>query len=167
MAESTLSDQKRWGHAVTRLTGVIPMLAIESPTLMLVLVLVVVIALPLAGVIFAIGSKGAYRDIGGGHLSMDRNDPERSSGDSAAATREEIRQMVEASNFRREQRGEEAVEVDAEVERLMSAVDSDDPELREEIRQVVLANNERRERRGEEPLDVDEEVSRRLRAIDS
>jgi hypothetical protein len=74
--------------------------------------------------------------------------------------------MVEAANYRREKRGEDLVDVDDEVERLMSAVHSEDPELREEIRQVVVANNERRARRGEEPLDVDEEVTRRLRAID-
>ena len=130
---------------------------------MVVLVLVVLIALPVAGVIFAVGSKGAYRGIGGGPLSMDRTE---SGEDGATATREEIRQMVEAANYRREQRGDESVDVEAEVERLMSAVHSDDPELREEIRQVVLANNERRERRGEQPLDVDEEIARRLEAID-
>jgi len=143
-----------------------PLLGIESPTLMLVLVLVVVIALPLAGVIFAIGSKGAYRGIGGGPLSMDREDPDRQAGEDAGSARDEVRQMVEAANFRRERRGESTVEVEAEVERLMSSVHSEDPELREEIRQIVIANNERRERRGEEPLDVDEEITRRLKAID-
>lgn len=130
---------------------------------MIVLVLVVLIGLPIAGVIFAVGSKGAYKGIGGGPLSMDRAGE---GGDGIAATREEVRQMVEAANYRREKRGDDRVDVDAEVERLMAAVHSDDPELREEIRQVVLANNERRERRGEEPLDVDEEVARRLRATD-
>ena len=130
---------------------------------MVVLVLVVLISLPVAGVIFAVGSKGAYKGIGGGPLSMDRADSKE---DEIAATREEVRQMVEAANYRREQRGDERIDVEAEVERLMSAVHSDDPQLREEIRQVVLANNERRERRGEEPLDVDEEVARRLEAID-
>lgn len=133
---------------------------------MVVLLVVVVVALPLAGVAFAIGSRGAYRGIGGGPLSMDREDPDQTGGDSAS-TREEVRQMVEAANYRRETRGEEPVDVDAEVERLMSAVHSEDPELREEIRQVVIANNDRRIRRGEDPLDVDEEVTRRLRAIDS
>jgi len=142
-------------------------IGITSPTLMVVLLVVVVIALPLAGAIFAIGSRGAYRGIGGGPLSMDREDPDRASSGDAASAKEEVRQMVEAANYRREKRGEDLVDVDEEVERLMSAVHSEDPELREEIRQVVVANNERRARRGEEPLDVDEEVTRRLRAIDS
>lgn len=142
-------------------------IGITSPTLMVVLLVVVVIALPLAGAIFAIGSRGAYRGIGGGPLSMDREDPDQASSGDAASAKEEVRQMVEAANYRREKRGEDLVDVDDEVERLMSAVHSEDPELREEIRQVVVANNERRARRGEEPLDVDEEVTRRLRAIDS
>ncbi len=144
-----------------------PPLAVESSTLMLVLIVVVVIALPLAGAIFAIGSKGAYKGIGGGPLSIDREDPGKADEGGSAVARDEVRQMVEAANFRKERRGEDPVDVDAEVERLMNAVHSEDPELREEIRQVVIANNERRVRRGEEPLDVDEEISRRLRAIDS
>lgn len=142
-------------------------IGISSPTLMVVLLVVVVIALPLAGAIFAIGSRGAYRGIGGGPLSMDREDPDQASGGDTATAKEEVRQMVEAANYRREKRGEDLVDVDEEVERLMSAVHSEDPELREEIRQVVVANNERRARRGEAPLDVDEEVTRRLRAIDN
>lgn len=134
---------------------------------MVVLLVVVVIALPLAGAAFAIGSRGVYRGIGGGPLSMDREDPDQAGGDNSASAKEEVRQMVEAANYRRETRGENPVDVDAEVERLMSAVHSEDPELREEIRQVVIANNDRRIRRGEDPLDVDEEVTRRLRAIDT
>lgn len=95
---------------------------------------------------------------------MERTDPDEHGSQETA--RDEVRQMVEAANYRRERRGEDALAVDAEVDRLMSEVGSADPELREEIRQVVISNNERRLRRGEEPLDVDEEVSRRLRAID-
>lgn len=98
---------------------------------------------------------------------MDREDPDEAGGADAASARDEVRQMVEAANYRKQRRGENTLDVDAEVERLMKAVHSEDPELRAEIEQVVIANNERRMRRGEDPLDVDEEVTRRLRAFDS
>ena len=141
-----------------------PPIAVGSTTLMIVLVLVVVVALPLAGAAFAVGSRRAYRDIGGGRFSMDRADPAEE--DARHTAKEEVRQMVEAANFRRERRGEEVLDVDTEVDRLMRDVGSSDPQLREEIRQIVVANNERRLRRGEKPLDVEAEVGRRLREIE-
>lgn len=83
--------------------------------------------------------------------------------------------MVEASAWRRRRQGEEEIDTDAEIQRLLSggevAGDSGgggrgedrDGQIREEIRQLIEANNERRERQGEAPLDVEEEVERRLR----
>lgn len=72
--------------------------------------------------------------------------------------------MLEASNARRLARGEEPLDVDAELERLLN--DAHDEDLRAEVRQLVAAHNERRERQGLEPLDVEAEVTRRLEEID-
>jgi hypothetical protein len=62
-------------------------------------------------------------------------------------------------------RGEEPLDVEAEMAALLQATSSQDPELREEVRQHVIARNERRMRRGEEPLDVESEVERHLRDL--
>ena len=79
--------------------------------------------------------------------------------------------MVEAKSYRRQARGGEPLDVEAEVERLLSETDSHpaagiDRELREEVRQLVLARNERRMRRGEQPLDVEAEIERQLRDLE-
>ena len=65
-----------------------------------------------------------------------------------------------------------ALDVDAEVERLMALdpaaqpeADQQDAALREEVRQLVVARNERRAARGEPPLDVEAEVDRQLRDL--
>ena len=87
---------------------------------------------------------------------------------------DEIRQMLEAKAYRQSTRGEEPLDVDAEVGRLLAeqragpeAPASDDPALREEVRQLVVARNERRARQGKEPLDVEAEVERQLRELEN
>jgi hypothetical protein len=79
--------------------------------------------------------------------------------------REEIRQMLEAKSRRRVARGEEPLDVDAELDTLTAGAPAADPGLREEVRQLVVARNQRRLRQGKEPLDVDAEVERQLRSL--
>ena len=133
---------------------------------------VVLIAVSLAAVVVAAlsfyGSGRIYKDLGRrGALTMD--EPERPKGPqptSAAAqaeAREEIRQMLEAKNARREARGQAPLDIDAEVEALTAPATPQDAQLREEVRQLVVARNERRMRQGKAPLDVEEEVERQLR----
>jgi hypothetical protein len=79
-----------------------------------------------------------------------------------------MRQMLEAKAYRQRQRGEEPIDVDAEMRRLNSpAVPTRvDPALVEEVRQLVVARNARRARQGKEPLDVGSEVERQLRDLE-
>lgn len=79
----------------------------------------------------------------------------------------EIRQMLRARSERMVGRGEPALDIDAEVARLLapasvSAAPAHDPGIEREVRQLVHARNERRARQGLEPLDVDAEVARTL-----
>jgi hypothetical protein len=82
----------------------------------------------------------------------------------------EVRQMLEAKAARAQERGEPALDVDAESARLLAASSSapaaHDEELRSEVRQLVIARNERRRRAGLEPLDVATETERQLTALD-
>jgi len=110
------------------------------------------------------GSGRIYSGLGReGGLDM-RREPETASASSAEA-REEIRQMVEAKSARREARGEEPLDVEAEIASLSPGPAKADAGLREEVRQLVIARNERRLRRGEEPLDVEAEIDRQLRSL--
>jgi hypothetical protein len=79
----------------------------------------------------------------------------------------EVRQMLEAKAERRRERGEPALDVEAESARLLAqggegAPQAADEELRAEVRQLVIARNERRRRAGLEPLDVAAETERQL-----
>lgn len=152
----------------------------ELSTLLLVLCVVVV---PVAAIAFARSGKG-LEDLGKGRFSVDREEP-RAPGagpppPDPSDREEEVRQMVEAAAFRRGARGEDQLDVEAEIDRLLGGGSGEPAEpgpvedpatetppgdggMRDEIRQLVIANNERRERRGEEPLDVESEVDRRLR----
>ena len=79
---------------------------------------------------------------------------------------EELRQMVEAKSHRRVARGEDPLDVDAEIAELTAPPPAvEDPALREEVRQLVVARNARRARKGEPPLDVESEVERQLRDL--
>ncbi|MFM8792876.1 MAG: hypothetical protein ACKOGM_07580 [Solirubrobacterales bacterium] len=136
------------------LTGIVP-----------VILLVILIA---AAILFTRSGK-ALRDLGGGRWAIDREDGSESGGAAGPEldpeAREEVRQMVEARDYRLRRRGADGIDVEAEVTRLTSVERDPDGRVAAwtvEIRQLVIANNERRKRRGEQPLDVEAEVARRL-----
>jgi hypothetical protein len=114
-----------------------------------------------------------YKEVGRGAFSMDlpELDPEPApdSPQGRAVAEAEIRQMVQAKSDRRVARGEDPLDVEAEVASLTAPAAGPaagvDEGLREEVRQLVVAQNERRARRGEPPLDVDAEVERQLRDV--
>jgi hypothetical protein len=141
-----------------------------------VLILVVLIALPLGALVFALGAGNALKKIGKGQFALEQDFPQASQGPvyavSAEVREEEIRQMIQARSDRGVARGREALDVDAEVEKLLSAERGGvglrgDKALREEIRQLVVARNERRERQGKNPLDVEKEIERQLRELEN
>jgi hypothetical protein len=80
----------------------------------------------------------------------------------------EIRQMLRARSERLVGRGQPALDIDAEVERLLGPPEphAHSAGLTEEVRQLVVARNERRMRQGLDPLDVNDEVARTLRELD-
>jgi hypothetical protein len=139
--------------------------------------IIVVVVAPIAAILFA-GAFGLLEQLGRGDLAIDEPPPAsrdlsgpRPSGPVARAEREaEIRQLVQARHDRQAGRGEEPVDVEAEVGRLMALSPEADPDegarqdaaLRLEVRQLVIARNERRMARGEPPLDVDAEIERQL-----
>ena len=76
--------------------------------------------------------------------------------------------MLNARNERRVRNGQEPIDVEAEVARLLAPAGGEggsDPGLVEEVRQMVLARNERRVRQGEQPLDVEAEIARTLQEL--
>ena len=134
-----------------------------------VVVIVAVVAAVVA-VLSYIGSGRLYQGIGKGGLSLDEPDTAPGPRPGSAAFRREseaeLRQLLEAKSYRRERRGEEPLDVEAELRLLtQSPAAARDATLEEEVRQLVIAGNERRARRGEPPLDVDEEVARQLREL--
>jgi hypothetical protein len=119
------------------------------------------------------GSDSMYDEIGKGGLSKESD----YSGVGAARSRpidtpaarseqeQEVRQMLRARSDRRVQRGEPALDIDAEVAKLLgdaNRASERDPALVAEVRQLVEARNERRLRQGREALDVEAEVARTL-----
>jgi hypothetical protein len=120
------------------------------------------------------GNDSMYDQIGQGGISRDSDYgggtlPPPSESPAADAEREqEIRQMLGARSDRLVRRGEPALDIDAEVARLLAppAGGSRDAGLVEEVRQLVLARNERRVRQGLQPLDVDAEVTRTLEELE-
>ncbi len=151
-------------------------LALSQLTAGKVMIAIVIAVVPIAAIAFA-RSGSALKTLGKGQWAIERElPPSRGLTDShrsvPRAVREaEIRQMVEAKAYRREARGGEALDVEAEVKRLLAETEAPpsagiDRELREEVRQLVRARNERRMRRGEPPLDVETEVERQLRNLE-
>lgn len=138
--------------------------------------MIVIAVVPIAAIAFA-RSGEALKTLGKGQWSIERElPPSRGLTDSGttvprAVREKEIRQMVEAKSYRRQARGGQPLDVDAEVERLLGELDTPpaaiDHELREEVRQLVLARNERRMRRGEQPLNVEAEIERQVRDLES
>jgi hypothetical protein len=116
------------------------------------------------------GRGRLYDDIGRGGLSIgeDRDLRPRAAQAapiSAAERDAEIRQMLEARNERCAARGEETVDVEAELQELTRPPTATDPEILEEVRSLVEARNARRIARGKEPLDVEAEIARQLRDL--
>jgi len=137
-----------------------------------VILIVVFAVIPIAAIAFA-GSGAVYKEIGKGAFWMDHEEPAkgRAPGDTASQAEQEaeIRQMLEAKAYRQQQRGEEPLDVEAEMLKLQAPkVDlGADPALVEEVRQLVVARNERRMRKGQEPLDVEEEIARQLKDLEN
>src|SRR5919108_2420400 len=133
----------------------------------------VIVAVPFAILSFVLGAKGALGQIGKGPLSIEQEMPQSEGGSSAPPSAEvreaEVRQMVEAKAYRQAARGEEPLDVEAEVERLMQTGPAPslggDAGLREEVRQLVVARNERRARQGEEPRPHDAQGGGPLRGV--
>ncbi len=135
----------------------------------------VLIVISLLAVVVAVisfwGSGKIYRGLGRtGAFALDDESgrpaaPTMGSPAAQAEAREEIRQMLEAKSARREARGEEPLDIEAEMAELMRPAVTVDESLREEVRQLVVARNERRARQGKEPLDVETEIDRQLRDL--
>jgi hypothetical protein len=142
-----------------------------------VILIVVCVAIPISLIAFIVGAGNALRQIGKGPLAVEfESDVPQGitdeSGEASAQGREdEIRQLLEAKAYRQRSRGEDPVDVDAELGRILRAepasVPGADPRLVQEVRQLVIARNERRLRQGKEPLDVEGEVERQLRDLEN
>jgi hypothetical protein len=137
--------------------------------------IVVVVVAPVAAILFA-GAFGLLDQLGRGSLFMDdrpaRPEPVPNSPAAIAEREDDIRQLVQARSDRRQARGEAALDIEAEVGRLMEMDPSARPEadqqqaaLQAEVRQLVIARNDRRAARGQPPLDVEAEVDRQLRDL--
>ncbi|MEX2107565.1 MAG: hypothetical protein WD827_01610 [Solirubrobacterales bacterium] len=133
-----------------------------------VLVLVTLIVLPIAAVAFA-RSGTAWKELGKGPFAIDQAPPPSPAQPDQPVDRAvqeaEARQMLEAKSFRRQQRGEAPIDVEAAMSRLLDSpaeAPTADAELRAEVRRLVVASNERRLRRGEAQLDVEAEIERQL-----
>jgi hypothetical protein len=116
------------------------------------------------------GKDSMYDQIGQGGISREgdygaTDGPVANSPAALAEQEQEIRQMLSARSERLVRAGKPALDVDAEVARLLAPAGGPaqhDPALVAEVRQLVLARNERRARQGIEPLDVEAEVARTL-----
>ena len=144
-----------------------------------VILIIVFAAIPIAAFAFIARAGNALRQVGKGGLSVefDSDLPQglRDSDAEAAsdeAREEEIRQLLEAKAYRQEARGEQPIDIDSELDRLLAKEPAgprpgDDPELREEVRQLAIARNARRVRQGKEPLDLEAEIERQLRELEN
>jgi hypothetical protein len=119
------------------------------------------------------GSDSMYDQIGAGGISREGDhggvgalaEPAGENGEQE----QEIRQMLRARSDRRVSRGEEPLDIDAEVARLLAdahGAREHDAALVAEVRQLVQARNERRQRQGLEALDVESEIARTLNELD-
>lgn len=136
-----------------------------------VLTLIALIALPVALIAFA-RTGPLWQSVGKGRFAIEQEIPPPSSisrPDPPVDRRlqeTEARQMIEAKSYRRRRRGEAALDVEAELRRLLDSPGAGGPAidetLRAEVRQLVVARNERRMRRGEDPFDVEAEIERQL-----
>jgi hypothetical protein len=80
--------------------------------------------------------------------------------------------MLSARSERLVRRGQPALDIDAELARLLAdeqggrASNPRDAGLLAEVRQLVMARNDRRVRQGLQPLDVNAEVARTLEDLE-
>ena len=122
------------------------------------------------------GSESAYDRIGAGGMSRESDygvatPGARESSAQRAEREREIRQMLSARSERLVRKGEPALDVEAELARLLGDAPAERPEISHdaelvvEVRQLVLARNERRVRQGLQALDVDAEVRRTLEEL--
>ncbi len=131
------------------------------------------LAAPLIGLLLKrVG--GGWETMGGGPFAILNERPQRRTAIGPAQAVDpaiqaaEVRQMLEAKSERRRQRGEPALDVEAETARLLAGAEQPrgaeaiDAELRAEVRQLVVTRNDRRLREGLEPLDVEDETERQL-----
>ena len=129
--------------------------------------------LPIAAFSFA-RSGAAWDEIGKGRFGVMHSMPAPRIAQPAQpldkeAQAAEARQMLEAKSYRRLQRGEPPLDVEAEMTLLLDSKPSAGPgkadldeKLRAEVRELVVARNERRMRGGRQPLDVEAEVERQV-----
>jgi hypothetical protein len=151
-------------------------LAISDVGAGMVLIVIALLVLPIAAIAFA-GSGKALKTLGKGRWAIEQELPARRSLSSPqplnkAVQAAEVRQMLEAKSYRREQRGEEPLDVEAEMKRLLEEDEAApkggvDKELRDEVRQLVIARNERRMRQGKPPLEVEAEIERQLADLEN
>jgi len=114
-----------------------------------------------------IGSGGISRE--GDHGGFSAPAPAPDSPAVRAEREREIRQMLGARSQRLVRSGQPALDIDAEVARLLSPAREErahESALVEEVRQLVVARNERRARQGLAPLDVETETARTLAEMD-
>jgi hypothetical protein len=138
-----------------------------------VLAAITLLVFPVAAITFA-RSGPAWGEIGKGRFGVMHSMPPPRMAQppleiDLAIQAAEARQMLEAKSYRRIQRGEAPLDVEAEVTALLDTELSGragkrdlDDKLRAEVRELVIARNERRMRRGQEPLDVEAETERQV-----
>ena len=142
-----------------------------------VILLIITVAIPVVAISF-LGAGAAFKEIGKGPFAIDDEMPQKSGGGgsapvSAEMREAEVRQLLEAKAYRQAARGDEPLDVEAELERLLAEAPVGgsglraDAELVSEVRDLVEASNARRIRMGREPLDVEAEVQRQLDELES
>jgi hypothetical protein len=127
------------------------------------------------------GEGSVYDQIGSGGISREGEGtdgtgtpaaPAPGSPAAGAEREREIRQMLSARSERLVRRGQPALDIDAELARLLAdeqgwrASNPRDAGLLAEVRQLVMARNDRRVRQGLQPLDVNAEVARTLEDLE-
>ena len=142
-----------------------------------VILIIVFTTIPIALLTFVLGAKNALDQVGKGQFSVEFESDlpstitDSDAEGSPAAREDEIRQLLEAKAYRQRSRGEKPVDINTELNRLLTegpAVPAGtDRQLAAEVRQLVVARNERRVRQGKEPLDVEQEVERQLRELEN
>jgi len=161
----------RQESALVHCTAPIAILALAGNTFGFLVFAAITIAIILAFVFLSSHSEGSvYDQIGSGGLSREGEKPSPSATSTpgpltpAAEQEREVRQMLNARSERLVRKGQPALDIDAELARLLAVQTQapHDASIVAEVRQLVVARNERRLRQGLEPLDVDAEVTRTL-----